>query len=210
MGLWEAVSGRSTPKRPNLDALFAIPSAAITLEAAAGFRPTGLGTVCFRIGPGAAMAQVQADVRALLDDDPEVPDDVEFTADEYGYTWLVVRRDPEGGLPGLCTDLHAVNTTLELAGFETGLLCTMVPFADQAGRRFGLVYLYKQGTYYAFAPVGGAPTPAATICWRSRCVTSSRASCPWSPISAAGSRSGAPPDSDPDPAQPRRSGRTSR
>lgn len=155
MGLWDTVRGRSQPKRPNLDALFAIPSAAITLEAAAGFRPTGVGSVCFRIGPGAALAQVQDEVRALLDDDPDVPDDVEFSTDQYGYTWLVCRRDPADGLAELCTDLHAVNTTLEMQGFDTGLLCTMVPFADAAGRRFGLVYLYKQGTYYAFAPTGG-------------------------------------------------------
>ena len=27
-------------------------------------------------------------------------------------------------MAGLCTDLHAVNTTLELNGFEGGLLCS--------------------------------------------------------------------------------------
>jgi hypothetical protein len=29
-----------------------------------------------------------------------------------------------------------------------------VPFHDASGRTFGLVYLYKQGTFYAFAPTG--------------------------------------------------------
>ena len=53
---------------------------------------------------------------------------------------------------GLCTDLHAVNTSLEEQGFAHGLLCTLVPFADGSGRRVGLVYLYKQGTFYPFAP----------------------------------------------------------
>jgi len=28
-------------------------------------------------------------------------------------------------------------------------------FADDAGRRLGLVYLYKQGTFYPFAPLDG-------------------------------------------------------
>jgi hypothetical protein len=55
---------------------------------------------------------------------------------------------------GLCTDLHAVNTTLEMAGFGPGLLCSLIPFADPAGRRVGLVYLYKKGTFYPFAPTG--------------------------------------------------------
>ena len=29
-----------------------------------------------------------------------------------------------------------------------------MPFADATGRRVGLVYLYKQGTFYPFAPTG--------------------------------------------------------
>ena len=57
-------------------------------------------------------------------------------------------------MAGLCTDLHAVNTTLELNGFAGGLLCSMVPFATASGQRFGLTYLYKQGTFYPFAPSG--------------------------------------------------------
>jgi hypothetical protein len=39
-------------------------------------------------------------------------------------------------------------------GFATGLLCSLVPFHDAAGRKAGLVYLYKQGTFYTFAPTG--------------------------------------------------------
>jgi hypothetical protein len=153
MGLWDTITGRSRVKRPNLDALFGIPSAAITLESAAGFLPTGTGSVCFRAVAGAAFAQVQAEVVALLEADADAPD-VTVTTDDYGYTWLTVRDDPED-VSGLCTDLHAVNTALEAQGFGTGLLCTLVPFADPSGRRFGLVYLYKQGTFYAFAPQPG-------------------------------------------------------
>jgi len=47
-----------------------------------------------------------------------------------------------------------VNTSLEAQGFGAGLLCSGVPFADATGRKVGLVYLYKQGTFYAFAPTG--------------------------------------------------------
>ena len=61
-------------------------------------------------------------------------------------------------MAGLCTDLHAVNTTLEGEGFGPGLLCSLIPFADPTGRRVGLVYLYKKGTFYPFAPTG--PTAA--------------------------------------------------
>ena len=152
MGLWETMRARTTPKRNDLDALFLVPSAAITLQTAQGFTPTGSGSVCYRAATGAAFAQTQADVLALLDDDAEAPD-VTVTTDDFGFTWLVVAGDP-ADLSGLCTDLHAVNTTLELNGFAGGLLCSMVPFASASGQRFGLTYLYKQGTFYPFAPTG--------------------------------------------------------
>ena len=129
-----------------------MPSAAITLQTAAGFTPTGLGSVCFRAATGAAFQQTQDDVVALLNADPDAPD-VEVSQDEFGFTWLVAHRDP-ADTSGLCTDLHAVNTALEAQGFGPGLLCSLVPFADASGRRVGLVYLYKQGTFYPFAPNG--------------------------------------------------------
>ena len=163
MRLWEAVTGRRRTKGPDLDALFGIPAAAISLQAAMGFVPTGSGSVCFRAAAGAAFHALQNDVIAVIQADPDKPD-VEVSVDGYGYTWLVVHRDP-GDLAGLCTDLHVVNTTLVEQGFAGGLLCTMVPFADPSGRRFGLVYLYQQGTFYAFAPVAassGSGTSAAT------------------------------------------------
>lgn len=152
MGLWEAMRARAAPKRNHLDALFLVPSAAITLQTALGFEPTGSGSVCYRSASGAAFAQTQSDVVALIRDDADAPE-VAVTTDDFGFTWLVVDGDP-ADTSALCTDLHAVNTTLELNGFDSGLLCSMVPFANASGQRFGLTYLYKQGTFYPFAPAG--------------------------------------------------------
>ncbi len=149
---WDALTGRTAPKRANLDSLFLVPSAAITLQTAAGFTPTGTGSVCYRAADGAAYQQIQDEVVALLRDNPDKPD-VSVHRDEFGFTWLVVDR-VDDDVEGLCTDLHAVNTALEEQGFASGLLCSLVPFADAQGRKVGLVYLYKQGTFYAFAPTG--------------------------------------------------------
>jgi hypothetical protein len=153
MGLWDAIRGRSAPRTNDLDALFHVPSAAITLKTALGLAPTGTGGVCYRAAAGAAFAQVQSEVAALVDDTPDVPDDVVVSADDFGFTWLVVRREP-GELGRVCTDLHAVNTTLQEQGFASGLLCSAVPFGS-AAQRVVLVYLYKQGTFYPFAPREG-------------------------------------------------------
>ena len=154
MGFWDTLLGRSTPARPDLDQLFALPSAAITLHAALGLTPTGAGSVCFAAIEGGAFARVQQEVRALLEADAERGDaPVEFSRDAYGYAWLLSRRSPDD-LPALVSDLHAVNTTLQDAGFGPQLLCSLVAF--RAGRQpLALVYLYKRGSFYPFAPLPG-------------------------------------------------------
>lgn len=154
MGLLDALLGRSQPKRPDLDTLFSVPSAALTLRSALGMEPTGTGTVCFRAVSGPAFAQVARDVQSLIGAGPGAPE-VVTTQDDFGYTWLEVRGAADD-LSTLCTHLHAVNSTLESQGFATGLLCTMIPFRASDGRSVGLVYLYKQGTFYPFAPVPGS------------------------------------------------------
>jgi len=152
VGLWETITGRSRPKLANLDSLFLVPSAAITLQTAAGLTPTGDGSVCFRAATGAGFHQAQGDVVELLRGVADAPE-VQTSTDAFGFTWLQVHREPDD-TSGLCTDLHAVNTTLESAGFGPALLCSLIPFADATGRRVGLVYLYKKGTFYPFAPTG--------------------------------------------------------
>ncbi|MFG2026330.1 hypothetical protein [Streptomyces sp. NPDC048825] len=155
MGFLDALLGRSRPVKPDLDQLFGLPSAAITLQAAIGFTPTGAGSVCFASIEGGAFAQVQQDVWALLDADPErsgTP--VEFSRDDYGYSWLLSRRGPDD-LPALVNDLHAVNTALQDSGFGPQLLCSLVAFHDAELRPLALVYLYKRGTFYPFAPQPG-------------------------------------------------------
>lgn len=169
MGLLDAILGRSKPVRPDLDQLFALPAAAITLQAGADLVPTGVGSVCFASVEGGAFQQLQRDVQQLLDTDVahEPPEadatgraggaPVEFSRDEYGYTWLLVRHPPEE-LTELVNDLHAVNTLLEENGFGPQLLCSLVGFRGADGaddRSLALVYLYKRGTFYPFAPQPG-------------------------------------------------------
>jgi PspA associated protein B len=160
VGLLDTLLGRTKPVPPNLDALFALPSAALTLQAATDFVPTGTGSVCFRAAEGKAFTDIERDVRELLAmGENKTP--VELTSDSYGFTWLVCKHSADD-IEGLVTDLHAVNSSLEAGGFGSQLLCTVIGFRDSASRRLGLVYLYKRGTFYPFAPQSGERRDNAT------------------------------------------------
>ncbi|AQU65278.1 hypothetical protein ACFTTN_18520 [Streptomyces niveus] len=157
MGLLDTILGRSKPVRPDLDQLFALPSAALTLQAGAGYTPTGLGSVCFAGVEGGGFARIRQDVQELLDADTgQNGHPVEFSQDSYGYTWLLSRQEPDDTAT-LVNDLHAVNTLLQDGGFGPQLLCSLMSFRDAEQRSLALVYLYKRGTFYPFAPrPGGA------------------------------------------------------
>ncbi|MGW6302951.1 PspA-associated protein PspAB [Streptomyces niveus] len=156
MGLLDTILGRSKPARPDLDQLFALPSAALTLQAGAGYTPTGLGSVCFAGVEGGGFARIRQDVQELLDADTgEDSHPVEFSQDSYGYTWLLARQAP-GDTATLVNDLHAVNTLLQDGGFGPQLLCSLISFRDEQDRSLALVYLYKRGSFYPFAPLPGA------------------------------------------------------
>lgn len=151
MGWWDVLRGHSAPRKPNLDALFSLPSAALTLESAIGLRPNGVGSVCFRAAEGPASASTQQEAAALVSVDGGPA--TETRVDEYGYTWMSVRCAPED-TSALVTDLHAVNSALEVQGFGPGLLCSTVGFLDPDGSTSYVVYLYKKGTFYPFCPTG--------------------------------------------------------
>lgn len=138
------------------------------MQAAAGYAPTGVGSVCFKSPEGMAAEQTQREIGSLLSLDPTST--AQVSVDEYGFTWVTVRRS-DGDPAALVTDLHAVNTSLDAAGFGPVLLCTVVGFAAESGAaelteaagssdagpnrpRLALVYLYKRGTFYPFVPIG--------------------------------------------------------
>jgi hypothetical protein len=151
MGFFDSILGRSKPPQADLDVLFAVPQAVISLQTE-GFVPTGSGSVCFRDVEGHADDLVMADAEKLITSSPGST--VTRSDDRFGFHWLTVTRT-DADVSGLVTDLHAVNSSLADAGFGASLLCSTVAFTTPAGAPFGLVYLYKRGTFYPFAPDGG-------------------------------------------------------
>ena len=154
MKFLDALLGRTKPAQPKLDALFGVTGAAITLEAAAGMKPTGQAAVCFKPASGQGFAAAAEELEGLLElAVKEAGSTLEVTDDRFGYRWVVL-ADPE--MEDLVTSVHLVNSTLEQHGFGPQLLCSVFAFtAGSGGQRFHLVYLYKRGTFYPFAPRDG-------------------------------------------------------
>jgi hypothetical protein len=66
VGLLDTLLGRTKPVKANLDQLFALSGAAITLQAATGLVPSGRAGVCAKPPTGPSFAQMQRDIDALL------------------------------------------------------------------------------------------------------------------------------------------------
>jgi len=149
VGLLDSILGRTKPVKANLDALFALPTAALTLQSAGGLVTSGHAGVCWKPPSGQGSEDLQTEVSQL------VGDGFTQTQDSFGYGWLLLAK-PE--LDDLVTEAHMANSTLTEAGWGPQLLCSVfgfVPGPDAAGdaRAFSLVYLYKRGTFYPFAPI---------------------------------------------------------
>lgn len=152
MKFLDAILGRTKPKPANLDALFAVPTAAVTLEASLGLRPAGAGAVCFRPAAGVGFAETRREIDGLLGlAAAEAGSQVTTSEDSYGYAWVAVRDDDVGRL---VTCVHMATSTLVERGFASQLLASVLAFTTPAGGSLHLVYLIKRGTFYPFAPTG--------------------------------------------------------
>ena len=125
MGLLNTILGRTKPVQSDLDALFALPSASITLQSAANMTCSGHAGVCFKPPSGQGFEEMQAEVVKLLQMDGA--DGLRKTEDSYGYHWLVV-EDPD--IEALVTQVHMVNSSLSDSGWGPQLLCSVFGVAE--------------------------------------------------------------------------------
>jgi hypothetical protein len=164
MGFLDALLGRTKPAQPNLDHLFGLPGAQITLQAAEGMSASGKAAVCFKPASAQSFSDMEKELISLLNLDPTDGDDTGVKAtlsnqeDEFGYRWVVVESND---FDTLVTRVHLVNSTLEEHGWGPQLLCSVFPFHPENPGSAGsaavtyLVYLYKRGTFYPFVPTTG-------------------------------------------------------
>ena len=153
MGLRDTLFGRTKQVAPNLDNLFGLPTAALTLESGLDMVSSGQAGLCFKSGSGESTLTTDDDIKQLLDFD-ETTNKVTLTTDDLGFKWLVV-TDPD--FEALVTRIHAADTSMVEHGLGPRLLCAVFGFVAKTPPGEGslrMVYLMKQGTFYPFAPTG--------------------------------------------------------
>jgi hypothetical protein len=151
MGLLDVLRGQRTPRRADLDAIFGIASAALTLDASLGLTTTGRAAVCFKSVEAAVFDDLVREIEALLAaTSADSGTTVSRHDDSYGFSWVVI-SDPD--IDDLATTTHVVSQSMEERGFSEQLLCAVFGF-DGAPGPLDLVYGYKRGAFYPVAQRG--------------------------------------------------------
>jgi hypothetical protein len=153
VGLLDILRGQRTPKRANLESLFAISTAYPTLSVNLGLASTGRSGVCFKsIEAGDFTALVRELDELLRISGSDTGTTIERHQDEMGFSWVVLT---DQDFDDLVTTTHLVNQSIGERGYGDKLLCSVFGFRGATdGEPVDLVYAYKRGTFYPFAPRG--------------------------------------------------------
>ena len=151
MGLRDILSGRAKLKEPAGDRLFALTTAAVTLDVECGLKPAGAGAVVYKPLSAGEFAQADQDVEQLLEGVASgFGSKLERKKDAYGFEWVVI-RDPE--LEDQVASVHAVSSELTARGFGGQLLAAAFRF-EGGEHPVYWIYGFKTGTFWPFVPTG--------------------------------------------------------
>src|SRR5919198_5165009 len=151
MGLTDILFGRKRLTKAKTERLFALSTAAVTLDTELGLKPAGVAAVCFKPLSTGEFVRAENELQALLE---KVAADsgsrVERRSDEFGFEWLIVR---DNDLEDLVTTVHLIASELQERGFGDRLLAAAFRF-DGAKNPVYWIYGYKRGAFWPFVPSG--------------------------------------------------------
>jgi hypothetical protein len=157
MKFFDTLFGRTKPAQPDLDRLFALPSAAVNLDVALGLHFADRAGVCVKPAGNEPFDEAINEAIELAKLDHL---ECRLVDDRYGYRWAVFSG---AGLEDLVTAVHGVNSTLADRLLGNQLLCSAFSFTSpKQTLPVLLVYLYKRGTFYPFAPISSSKRDTET------------------------------------------------
>ena len=148
MGLTDVLFGRKKLKGPARDRLFALTTAAVTLDVECGLKPSGAGAVVFKPLSAGDFTRVENDVEQLIQGvAADAGSKLERKSDTFGFEWVIV-RDPD--LEDQVTAVYGLANGLTEQGFGEQLLAAAFKFEPNVY----WIYGFKTGTYWPFVPTG--------------------------------------------------------
>jgi PspA associated protein B len=151
LGLRDVLFGKKKLEEPREDRLFALTTAAVTLDTELGLKSAGAGAIAFK-------PQSSGDFRSAFDDIDKLVDaiahqsgsTIERKSDEYGYDWIVIHDDQLEDIVGA---MHSLAAELTAQGFGSQLLAAIFSFKGGQHTVYW-IYGFKRGAFWPFVPVG--------------------------------------------------------
>src|SRR3569833_1925150 len=151
MGLRDVLLGREKLAEPKEDRLFALTTAAGTLDTELHLMTAGVAAVAFK-------PQSSGEFRSAFDDVDQLVEAVahqcgsavERKSDEYGFDWLIV-HDPD--LEDLVATEHTLTSELTAKGIGSRLLAAEFKF-DGGEHPTYWIYGIKRGAFWPFVLFG--------------------------------------------------------
>ena len=153
MGFLDILTGKRKMKQPAESRLFAMSTAAITLEMTLELKSSGKAAIVFQPLATADFEGIVRDMEEVVrGTGEETGTTVSSTDDEYGYRWMLL-EDPE--MEDLVVGVNAVSTAIQGGGYGERVLCAVFALRDARDKRVYWIYNYKRGAFYPFVPAGG-------------------------------------------------------
>src|SRR6516162_6137897 len=152
MGLRDVLFGRKKLAEPKADQLFALTTAAVTLDTELNLKTAGVAAVAFKPQSSGEFRSAFDEVDQLIEAVAEqCGAKVERQSDQYGFDWMIV-HDPD--LEDLVTTVHTLAAELTAKGFGAQLLAAMFRF-EGGQRPVFWIYGFKRGAFWPFVPMDG-------------------------------------------------------
>ena len=153
MGFLDILTGKRKIKPPAESRLFAMSTAAITLEMTLELKSSGKAAIVFQPLATADFTSIVRDMEEVLRGTGEdTGTSVESTDDSFGYRWMVL-ADPD--FEDLVVGINVVSQALQDGGYGDRVLCAVFAFRDAHDGPVYWIYNYKRGAFYPFVPAGG-------------------------------------------------------
>jgi hypothetical protein len=153
MGFLDIITGKRKVKPPAESRLFAMSTAAITLEMTLELKSSGKAAIVFQPLATADFTSIVNDMEEVLRGTGEdTGTQVESTDDAFGYRWMVL-ADPD--FEDLVVGINVVSQALQDGGYGDRVLCAVFAFRDAHDGHVYWIYNYKRGAFYPFVPAGG-------------------------------------------------------